>query len=85
MGSESRFNSDIRASEIEKYCHLGRGERRLMEELYEELKLSVRAYHRILRVARTIADLAGEEQIQRQHLLEASMYRPSQEYWKGTL
>lgn len=85
LGSESRFNSDIRASEIEKYCHLGRGERRLMEELYEELKLSVRAYHRILRVARTIADLAGEEQIQRQHLLEASMYRPSQEYWKGTL
>ena len=52
-----------------------------MERLYHSLQLSARAYHRILRVARTIADLDGAEQIDTGHLMEAAFYRPSQEYW----
>ena len=46
-----------------------------IENALNKLGLSVRAYHRILRVSRTIADLAGEEQIQRIHLAEALGYR----------
>ena len=52
-----------------------------MERLYNSLHLIDRAYHRILRVGRTIADLDGEEQIGVQHLMEAAFYRPSMEYW----
>ena len=53
-----------------------------MEQLYSALQLSARAYHRILKVARTIADLAGDEHIGTEHLMEASFYRPSLEYWR---
>ena len=52
-----------------------------MERLYHSLQLSARAYHRILRVARTIADLDGKKDIGTEHLMEASFYRPSMEYW----
>jgi len=52
-----------------------------MERLYGSLQLSARAYHRILRVARTIADLDGAERIETGHLMEAAFYRPSLEYW----
>lgn len=76
-----RFNADIDAANIEKYCPLGDEEQLYMEQLYHSLQLSARAYHRILKVARTIADLAGEEQIKAEHLLEASFFRPSLEYW----
>ena len=56
-------------------------QQRCMEQLYASLQLSARAYHRILRVARTIADLEGAEEIGVPHLMEASFYRPSTEYW----
>ena len=56
-------------------------QQRCMERLYGSLQLSARAYHRILRVARTIADLEGAEEIGTAHLMEASYYRPSMEYW----
>ena len=45
------------------------------------LELSARAYHRILKTARTIADLEEQENIAKEHLLEAACYRPSGEYW----
>lgn len=80
-GTGCRFNADIDASNIEKYCPLGEKEQQYMEQLYHSLQLSARAYHRILKVARTIADLAGEEQIKGEHLLEASFFRPTLEYW----
>lgn len=81
LGSSCRFNGDIEASVIEKYCALGREEQQCMENLYDSLQLSARAYHRILKVARTIADLDGAERIKVEHLMEASFYRPSLEYW----
>lgn len=80
-GTACRFNADIDAANIGRYCMLGTEEQSFMEQLYHSLQLSARAYHRILKVARTIADLAGEEQIRTEHLLEASFYRPSLEYW----
>ncbi len=77
-----RFNGDIPAMSIDKYCVLDKEQQRIMEQLYQNLQLSVRAYHKILRVARTIADLSGEEKILSEHLMEAAMYRPAVEYWK---
>ena len=80
-GTPYRFNGDIEVSRIEQYCGLGEREQHCMEQLYTSLQLSARAYHRILRVARTIADLEGAEEIRVSHLMEASFYRPSMEYW----
>lgn len=81
-GSRYRFNGDIEASCIDRYCALGKEEQACMEQLYHSLRLSARSYHRILKVARTIADLAGMERIDTEHLLEAACYRPSLEYWE---
>lgn len=84
-GTECRFNADIEGTNIEKYCPLGREEQELMEQLYQSLQLSARAYHRIVKVARTVADLEGADVIRTEHLLEASFYRPSMEYWNHLL
>lgn len=80
-GTKYRFNADISAADIEEYCHLGREEQKCMEQLYEGLMLSARTYHRILKVARTIADLDDKDEIEAEHLLEAACFRPSKEYW----
>ncbi len=76
-GTGYRFNGDIEAAVIDKYCPLGQAEQRTMKQLYQSLQLSARAYHRILKVARTIADLEGAERIEEAHLLEAAFYRPT--------
>lgn len=78
-GTGYRFNADVQAADIACYCALGEAEQRTMEQLYHALHLSARAYHRIHRVARTIADLAGEERIREEHLLEAAAYRRPEE------
>ncbi len=69
------FNGDMEVGELEKYCELGREEKRLMELAYKRLELSARTYHRILKVARTIADLEHSERIREEHLSEALAYR----------
>jgi len=74
-GTGYRFNADIGAADMERYCALGAKEKKLMEKLYANMRLGARGYHRILKVARTIADLAGEETIREEHLLEAAGYR----------
>lgn len=80
-GSTKQFNGDMNTGDIEKYCRLGKAEKEYMEQIYATLSLSARAYHRILKVARTIADLAEAERVGCEHLLEAACYRPTQEYW----
>lgn len=82
QGSKYRFNGDIEAVDMENFCAMGEKEQQYMEQLYRNLNLSARAYHRILKVARTIADLAETKEITVEHLLEASFYRPAQEYWR---
>lgn len=69
------FNRDMEAGELKKYCELGREEKRLMELAYKRLELSARSYYRILKVARTIADLEHSERIREEHLSEALAYR----------
>lgn len=82
-GTNYRFNSDLRANDFETFCHLGQSELSLMENVYKKLNLSIRSYHRILRVSRTIADLAGSSDITEEHLLEAIGYRPDMNYWNA--
>lgn len=79
--SDCRFNADIEVADINTYCYLGEKEIKYMEELSQSLKFSARAYHRILKVSRTIADLEGKEQIQVEHLTQAAFFRPSLDYW----
>ena len=68
-------NADMRVGEIRQYCKLQDEGQSLMRAAMTQLDLSARAYHRILKLARTIADLAGSEEIQSVHLAEALQYR----------
>lgn len=76
------FNAQLRAGDIKRYCMLGETEQELMEQVFRQMNLSARAYHKILKVARTIADLDGVEQIGTIHLSEAICYRMNDnKYW----
>lgn len=70
-----KTNNLLRGIELEKYCTLTAVDRQFLQEAIQKLGLSARAYHRILRVARTIADLAGSPSIETPHLTEALAYR----------
>lgn len=80
-GSRYQFNADIEGADMEEFCPLGKKEKECMEQLYRSLQLGARSYHRICKVARTIADLAGAEHIGEKHLMEAACFRPTQDYW----
>ncbi|MEW6286057.1 MAG: YifB family Mg chelatase-like AAA ATPase [Chloroflexota bacterium] len=69
-------NADMRVGEIRQFCRLQAEGQSLMRAAMSQMNLSARAYHRILKLARTIADLAGSEDIQAVHLAEALQYRP---------
>ena len=60
---------------IRRYCALGKEEREMMMASYDSLGLSMRAYSKILRLARTMADIEGSERIETDHVAEALMYR----------
>ena len=70
-----KTNAGMNSVQTESICVLGKEETGYMREVFEKLALSGRGYHRILRVARTIADLAGEKDIKVNHLKEAVSYR----------
>jgi magnesium chelatase family protein len=63
-------------AEIRKFCKLDETGENLIRAAMRQLNLSARAYHRVLKLARTIADLAGSEAIETGHLAEALQYRP---------
>ena len=69
-------NTDMRVAEVHQFCELDEARQQLVKAAMTQLQLSARAYHRILKLARTIADLAGKESIQSTHLAEALQYRP---------
>ena len=72
------------ASQIQKFCQLDEKSRNFLEQAFQKLGLSARAHSRILKVARTIADLSGSEQIQLNHLAEAIQYRTlDKKLWKA--
>ena len=81
-GAGFPFNADMGAGDVARYCALGQKELRYMERMFATLRLSARAYHRILKVARTIADLDDSDRIGEMHLAEAICYRQSdRKYW----
>ncbi len=75
QGQGMLFNAELSGSDIMKYCRLGAKEERMMKQAFELLSLTARTYHKVLKVARTIADLEGEEDISMEHLQEALIYR----------
>jgi len=77
--SSLHSNSDMGPAHIRQYCQLDREGRLLMRSAMQQLGLSARGYHRVLKLARTIADLEGSPHIQTVHLAEALQYRQRQE------
>lgn len=81
-GMEITVNGMLDEKGLKRYCALGAEEKRLMEQAFSVMELTARGYHRILKTARTIADLEGEEQIRENHLKEALGYRMvDKKYW----
>jgi magnesium chelatase family protein len=72
---QEKTNSRLSVKEIDRYCALDTISENLLKQAINRLNLSARAYHRILKVARTIADLSGVEKINNQHIAEAIQYR----------
>jgi magnesium chelatase family protein len=71
-----RCNADMGPAEVREYCQVDDAGRSLLRAAMEQLQMSARAFHRVLKLGRTIADLAGSETIQTAHLAEALQYRP---------
>ena len=76
-------NNILSNKDIEKYCSLSKEDEALLGQIMEKFRLSARAYHRILKVARTIADLEGSENIQTKHISETISYRAMDKYNVG--
>lgn len=77
-------NAELTPKLIDKYCKLDKKGKEILQRSFDKLGLSARAYGRILKVARTIADLDGKENINVNHLAEAIQYRSlDRKYWKG--
>lgn len=74
-GSSACYNSRLQASDIKQYCGLDGECTRLVEKVYESMGLTARSYHKLLKVARTIADLDGGGPITKAHLSEALLYK----------
>lgn len=74
-GARARVNAQLSGPELKKHAPLNAAGRRLLERAADRLHLSARGFHRIVRVARTIADLNGADVITNEHLMEALQYR----------
>ena len=73
--NESTLNAKMNGKQIDKYCKIDEKTKYIFEKAIDELQLSVRAYDKILKISRTIADLDGSENIEINHLIEALNYR----------
>jgi len=72
---QGKANNQLSAPELEKYCELTNGDKQLLEQAINKLGLSTRAYHRVLKLARTLADINGREQLNTVDVTEALSYR----------
>ena len=85
MGSSTLCNAKINAEQFEKACIIDKAAEKTLKEAFESLGLTARAYDRVLKVARTIADLEQSEVIRSEHVLEAVQYRSlDRKYWSAT-
>lgn len=77
-----RFNGELTGKQIKKYCSCTKEGERLLGMAFEKMKFSARSYHKVLRTARTIADLEGKEKIDSSHIGEALSCRAfDKKYW----
>ena len=78
-----KYNAQMTVKEINKFCALTNSDQEFLKDIFKSKKLSARTYHKILKVARTIADLAGKDNIDRNVLIEASNFRGLEEHIYG--
>ncbi len=69
-------NADMGPSDVQEFCTPDRDGQAILRMAVERMGLSARAYHRVLKLSRTITDLAGSELVRQAHLAEALQYRP---------
>ena len=85
-GTKIHYNSQIPNSGLERYCALGDEEQEYAKKMYDSMELTARSYHRILKVARTIADIEESKEIKVIHLKEAMCYRGlEKKYWESLI
>jgi len=75
-GVSSRTNASLNVRELVRSVDLGSEAREILDDSAQKLMLSPRVYHKIIKVAQTIADLEKSEQVLTNHILEAIQYRP---------
>jgi magnesium chelatase family protein len=75
FGKTDKFNSTMNPDEIEKYCKLTSDAEVILKKAFEKLNLSMRAYHKILKLARTIADIDDKDVIESNHIQQAIIFR----------
>ena len=68
-------NGDMGPAEVQEFCRVDETSRQLLKAAVQQMNLSARAYHRVLKLARTIADLANAPEIQAHHVAESLQYR----------
>lgn len=76
FGRDIKTNSEMNVKDLSNMIHLSDEARDILDQSAERLGLSARAYHRVIKIARTIADLEGTPEINNSHILEAIQYRP---------
>lgn len=85
-GTDIGINARLSVKDLQKYCRLDDQGEKLMERAFSVMRLSARAYHRVIRTARTIADMEEEDQIRTDHLKEALGYRMNDtKYWRRSV
>lgn len=82
FGADDNCNAHMSSQEVDQYCVLTDAAEELMKKVFNQMSLSMRGYHKVLKVARTIADLAGIETIDTQHIKEALLYRSLDKYFE---
>ncbi len=80
-GTKIKANSEMGAKDIKEYCKLDETAEKMIGAAVDQMKLSARVYHRILKIARTIADLEGSDIIKSHHIAEALQYRPKEKQY----
>jgi magnesium chelatase family protein len=80
FGAAGKYNNSMQHDSIEKHCAMSASAEALLEKAFNVLRLSMRGYHKIIKVARTIADLAASPTIEAPHIQEAIMYRSLDQY-----